>query len=281
MKKVVTSERIEAHIAMQKKKNNRMSILTYIIFALVATIIFSGSTLSRYTHTVQGFDEADVIVSTIYLTEDLYSDSSALITQTIDLEGMIPGMTLTKYIKIRSATPNADGTPTKISSTPQNYAIEVSSLGVLPLTFEISAHSMADGSQSGTMTGGSTAVVDGALIQDGDNSNIYKLQITWPESEENNNSDYNGVTDRLTIKVWHESIYDSEVTVDATIDKITSPVAAGEKIKLNVNLSTYANGYAGANLSDIIYDSSRLSSSTDLKKQQNSKARSLCMVTPP
>lgn|GEM_PF-5036049 len=251
-----SSKYVAAHMAESRKRNNRMSILTYIIFALVATIIFSGSTLSRYTHLVQGFDEADVIVTTIYLTEDMYADGATELVQSIDLEGMTPGMTLTKYIKIRSATPNANGEPTNVSTSPQYYSMEISSLGVLPLTFTLTPHSMAQGSNAGFINDGSTVTVNEALIPAGDNSNIYKLEIHWPESA--NENEYSGTTDRITIRVNHENIYGSDVVVGATVSSVDGPIAAGEEVKFDVIFSEYANGYAGISLNDIVYDSNLL-----------------------
>ena len=79
-----STEYVPSHMAETRKNNNRMTILTYVIFALVATIIFSTSTLSRYTAKVQSFDEATV-VTTIILTEDVYSDGESTVVQAFDI----------------------------------------------------------------------------------------------------------------------------------------------------------------------------------------------------
>jgi len=163
---------------------------------------------------------------------------------------------LTKYIKIRSATPNANGEPTNVSTSPQYYSMEISSLGVLPLTFTLTPHSMAQGSNAGFINDGSTVTVNEALIPAGDNSNIYKLEIHWPESA--NENEYSGTTDRITIRVNHENIYGSDVVVGATVSSVDGPIAAGEEVKFDVIFSEYANGYAGISLNDIVYDSNLL-----------------------
>ncbi len=256
---------VPTHMAESKKNNNRMSILIYGIFILVATIIFSTSTLSRYTAKVQSFDEATV-VTTIILTEDVYSNGEGTVVQSFDIGDIYPGGTVTKYIKIRSADPNF-GDPFEISNIAQNYSMEISTLNIIPnLQLKVSSHSMAPGSRAGLFTSGAMmATVDEAYIQGGDNSNIYKLEITWPE-ESANDIDLGGRVDRITIKVTYDSEYSAnspkEVNVATHVQKLvpTEPILAGQEVRLIVNMDVPSNGncYAGISLNRIYYDNNVL-----------------------
>ncbi len=260
MKKSV--KHVPAHMAESRKKNNRLSLLTYVVFALIATIVFSTSTLSRYTAKVQSYDEATV-VTTIILTEDVYSDGEGTAVQAFDLGDIYPGGSVTQYIKIRSADPNL-GDPFEVSNIAQNYSIEVSTLGIIPdLQLELSSHSMAPGSRAGLFTSGDIATVDEGYIQGGDNSNIYKLVITWPENSPNA-MNYVGRADRVTISVNYDSEYNAnapqDVTVGAHLEKISpeTPVMAGDQVQIAVVMDECEKSYAGISLNRIYYDNTLL-----------------------
>ncbi len=258
-----STEYVPAHMAETRKNNNRMTILTYVIFALVATIIFSTSTLSRYTAKVQSFDEATV-VTTIILTEDVYSDGESTIVQAFDIGDIYPGGTVTKYIKIRSADPNL-GDPFEVSNIAQNYSIEVSTLGIIPeLQLELSSYNMASGSRAGLFTSGEIATVDEGYIQGGDNSNIYKLDITWPEKYAAQ-PDLGGRVDRITIRVTYDSEYNAnspkDINVGTHVQKLeppAAPIKAGDEVFLTVTMEEYLHGYAGISLNRIYYDNTVL-----------------------
>ena len=188
------------------KKRRRPMFISILLYALVATVIFSGVTFSRYTSTVTSYDSAKVAV--IALSQDVYTEGACTSLATIDFTDMKPGDTQSRYIKIRS-TSNNNGTG-RISDVDQVFDINVSSFNNLPLTYTLSGYSSTNtqtcsyGTISASSTNLSTTpitVTDGSLPY-GDNEIVYVLRVDWPAA--NNNHALSTETERVTIKVTSE-----------------------------------------------------------------------------
>ena len=189
------------------KKRRRPMFLSIVLYALVATVIFSGVTFSRYTATVTSYDSAKVAV--IALSQDVYTQGACTSLAAIDFEDMYPGCpTKSRYIKIRS-TSNINGTG-RISDVDQVFDINISSFNNLPLTYTLSGYSRSNtqtcsyGTISASSTNLSTTpitVTDGSLPY-GDNEVVYVLSVDWPAA--NNNHALSTETERVTIKVTSE-----------------------------------------------------------------------------
>lgn len=204
-----SSEYVEAQIAAWKKKGKRTRILSYIILALLCTVVFSFSTFSRYTATVESYDEANVAI--IALTEDVYTDGNATTTEYIDLDEMKPGETQEIFLKIRSAEDNIQTTPSKVSTVSQVFDVAVTAdLNNLPLTYKIEGIRINDNGYNSYGTCSTTAALSSATVQDakikyGDNFIIYKITVAWPDTTDANKSyTYSGETERIKIVVTSE-----------------------------------------------------------------------------
>ncbi len=183
----------EALQVRNSRKRRPRRFLRYLLYLALLSTVVSSFTMARYVSKGTAVAEARVAA--------LVSNVQVKFEQ--NLENLLPGQ-VTEFSFIVA---NFDGD--RVCDTDMDYQIQVTSTKNLPLTFELIPDEKPSteggyNALTGPLTDGKA--VGGKLPHSGTGkvSHVYKLKITWPETE--TDAAYSGKVDLVTVSVSSQQV---------------------------------------------------------------------------
>lgn len=159
--------------SVKKRKKKKLPIHLYLIYIAIATFLFSGVTLSKYTSTSEGSDSVSVA---------LFANNTEVI---IPVSECSPGEEFIVKVYVR----NYDGT--KVCEVSQTFEITAETvLGKIPLELD----------WIGVRPKGNFYAMEGAVEK------MYELKVSWPIENGYPDSDYADEIEVIRILVDCEQI---------------------------------------------------------------------------
>lgn len=179
-----------------KETKNKRKFIKYIAYLAVVTTIITSTTLAKYADEAKM--QANVVVA-------LFTAGTSTSEEIAITEMLSPGSTEEVVFKVQNFSQTGE---LQYSEVALGYDIKIETIGNLPLTFQMSGERLNQTDDMNKLTGELAKVTDkeysatgGELPVGVDDAVVheYKLQITWPDEE--NDVKYSDEIDMLTITI--------------------------------------------------------------------------------